>query len=140
MTKEIYIDTNVFISYWDVEYGRNITDYLEYYAGELLQRTLRCEFTILFSESVLNELKRKIEPTRLKALLGPFYDKKKIKYFNLNKEMGLRAKEICKKYGTHYADALHAAAAEYYDAPMITWNLKDFEFLDFLEVRTPKDL
>jgi predicted nucleic acid-binding protein len=140
--KKIYIDSNVFISYWNMEYGRNIHDYLEYFSEQLFERSIKCEFYILISDLVLDELDRFIKPPRTSALslLKPFEELDKLKILQKSDGAWTRAKEICKTYGTHLADALHAAFAEEERATLVTWNVKDFIDIEFIEVRTPQDL
>ncbi|MBD3304093.1 hypothetical protein GF343_03035 [Candidatus Woesearchaeota archaeon] len=65
MTKLIYVDTNIYIDYFD---GR--TDYLRppgEFAYQLLKRTFNCEFRIIVSSLVVDEIEYNLI---LKSLLN----------------------------------------------------------------------
>ena len=138
--EKLYVDTNVFISYWDAEYGRKISDAFECYAGDLFERALSCEFQICVSERVVYELEKKMGKARVGRLIEPFKQKGKWSLLETNSNIWSRARKVNEEYGIHFADAFHTAVAEFFNVPLVTWNLKDFEKVSTLDLRTPKDL
>jgi len=140
--QKIYVDTNVFISYWDSEYGRKVTDAFECFSEQLFNRAIDCEFHIYISDKTFQKLRGAFGMPSQKArfLLSGFTKVNKMTFLESSEEIWDRANEINKNYKTHRADALHAAFAEKEDAILVTWNIKDFEGMNFLEIRTPKEL
>ncbi len=141
--QKIYVDTNVFISYWDKEYGRNIGDFLEYFSEEILKRVVKCEFYLIISDFVIEEL-LSITSLNKKEILkqfNPYFSLKKIKISKINKKDWEKADKLAKKYKIWKGDALHAIKAKQENAIVITWDIKHFSKLeDYVLVRSPKEL
>ncbi len=137
------MDTNVFISYLDEEYGRKITDFLEYYSGEVFKRTLSCEFSIIISDLTIEEMLRKgkVSEGRLKTILKNYQTINKLEILYPDAKDYEQALYLGKERGIHHADALHAVLSKKAGATLITWNLKDFNPVkDWIEVKSPKEL
>lgn len=141
--KKVYVDSNVFISFWDKEYGRNITDFLEYYSEEVLNRVIGCEFFIVISDWTVKELMAREQVSReeLMSALSPYQLIQKLEIVTPDSNDFEEAKRIKKQTGIHYPDSMHAALAKKAGAIIVTWNTKDFNLVkDIIEVRTPKEL
>jgi len=98
----IYLDTNVYLDYL---LENNDIRPLDEYARLILNRSLSCEFTILVSDLVLAEMKKKDIDT--KALLQPLRLQQKIIHREVEKQDVARAKSI----SIHYPDNIHLALA-----------------------------
>jgi predicted nucleic acid-binding protein len=57
---------------------------------------------------------------------------------NMNEEIAINSSELLKKYvlshKLHFADAMIASTALYYQLPLFTLNKKDFRFIDNIEL------
>lgn len=132
---KIYFDTNIYIDYLE-----NRTDGLRplgSFAFELFRRSIECEFDIIVSDFVINELERYIDEKRINEVMDSI--KKANKLVKICK-----SKEDVKKAGlsSNKPDALHAllakkAGAEY----IITRNIKDFlEFSHLVKPVLPENI
>jgi len=135
MTKLIYIDTNVYIDYF---HGRsNGLRPLGDFAFEIIRRTLKCEFEIIISSWVIEELEKHSDEKRIGELQNTLAKKDKVTNITYNSEDKIKAKAY-----KNWTDALHAiialkAGAEY----LVTRNTKDFhDFSDKIEVIHPESL
>jgi len=139
--KKIYVDSNVFISYWDREYGRNISDFLEYYSAEVFRRTISCEFKLVISELTLREIRRilRLDEETLYASLNEYRELGKLEILKISKYTWAKAEEIAKRGESHVTDIAHALVAKEADALLVTWNLRDFKRLG-IAVTSPKYL
>lgn len=140
---KIYVDTNVFISYWFSDFGK-IEDFQEYYAENLINKTIKCQFTIVIYGLTLSEMSSvsKLDEREIKnSWLKPLINCKKIEIIEANNKDILIAKKLVKdKRIKHIADAVHAALALKYNLPIITWNIKDFKKMKNMCIKTPKEL
>jgi predicted nucleic acid-binding protein len=127
MTK-LYIDTNVYLDYL---LGRK--DRLRpigEFAFELLRRTVKCEFEILISELVIEELENNVGEEQISQLLN--FIKKKIVVLDITKEDVLQSRQLSR---TDPEDALHYLIAKKGGAEFIvTRNIQHFDFPDLQAV------
>lgn len=139
MTK-IYVDTNVYLDYFEgrTDYMRPLGDF----AYEVFQRTLSCEFTIVFSSLILDELEHNIKSERIADLLLELEDKNKIIKIVPKREEREIARKIVKERNTPFNDTLHALLAKNSGSDyFITRNIKDFlELQDFVKILLPEHL
>jgi predicted nucleic acid-binding protein len=140
---KIYVDTNVFLSYWFSDFGK-LDDFQEYRTKELIKRTIDCEFIFVISDLTLEEMStvsnlgiKEIE----KSWLKPLKDAGKLQTVIIDSKDMARAKELIKtKQVGHKKDAIHAAIVENNGLTLVTWNIKDFIGLPTVKVLTPKEL
>jgi predicted nucleic acid-binding protein len=140
---KIYVDSNLFISYWDREYGRNIENFLEYVSGEILNRTVSCEFSIIISDLTVKEIKRRMvfSDEELNSSLRIYKDMNKLTVIEGTEAMWSQAKKISNERGVHMSDAMHTVFAKEAGAVLVTWNVKDFvNVKDLITVRHPREL
>lgn len=127
--ERLYIDTNVYISHLDNEFG-GITRNLGLYSGQLFRRVLSCEFSIIASNLVIRELSRVLkDDASTLDFFTRFRKAGKLEWVFETDNMHRRAKMLSKKHYTHKADLMHAVLAEEANATLVTWNIKDFEGL-----------
>ncbi|MBW2972837.1 PIN domain-containing protein [Candidatus Woesearchaeota archaeon] len=133
MPRLIYIDTNVYLDYL---LGRNdrlrpIGDF----AFELIRRAVKCEFEILISELVIDELENNASEEQISQLLN-FIKKKTVK-LGITEEDILKSRQISR---TDSEDALHYLLAKKGGAEfLVTRNIKHFDFPD-LQTVFPENL
>ncbi len=138
MSLPIYIDTNVYIDHF-----MNRSDYLlplGEFAFQLLKRALDCEFDIIMSSLVLEELFYNSYGERINALIAEFESKGKIIHVDASEEDRRTAREICKERRTDVNDTVHAVIARRVNAAyLVTRNLRDFEeLIDLIPIRLPE--
>lgn len=136
----IYIDTNVYLDYFE---GR--TDKfrpLGEFAYQIFQRTLSCEFRIIISTTLVKELENNIQKQRIYEFLGELEEKDKIVNGVIMKEDKERAQGIVRERKTPFNDTLHVVIANRMKADyFITRNVKDFiELQDFVKILLPEHL
>ena len=139
------MDTNVFISFWDNEYGRNITDFLEYYSKNALDRVLSCKFHLIISDLTIKELSEAIRPKKSReeilTYFEPYEKLDKIRILVPDTTDWEEARRLRNTTGLHLKDALHTVLAKKTKSTLVTWNLKDFQKAGKeVEVRSPKNL
>lgn len=121
----IYLDTNIYMDYFD---GR--TDLLRplgEFAYQVLKRTISCEFKIIISGLVLEELFYNTYEENIKKILPDFAKNNKIVEIEASPEDIARARHIVKERKTNFNDTLHAVLAKKANADfLVTRNLKDF--------------
>ena len=136
----IYLDTNIYLAYLE-----NRTDNLRplgEFALRLIQRTLGCEFKIIISGLVVNEVERHVNVERLKEVIRSLKETEKLIRVGITSEDEIRAKELTKTRDTHFDDALHAVLAQRAKAKfLITRNINDFADLqDLVDIRLPESI
>lgn len=129
----IYIDTNVYLDYMG-----NREDNLKplgEFAFQLIQRALKCEFEILLSDLVLEELNRHASKKEIERMLCPLLKKNKIQQVVSTKEDSEEAKEECIRCpDIHFSDSLHYAIALRCCAEAIITNDKHFYSIESPEL------
>ena len=142
MSRLIYVDTNVFVSYLRGEYGNVLTINQEYEGKKLFDRAVACEFTLYISYLVIEEFERitKLSSASIASFFERFRHKNKLAVLEPDDSISKRATEFCRKYRTPFADAIHAAYAEKADAILVTWNMKDFENIAEITALRPNEL
>lgn len=135
----IYLDTNIYIDHF-----RGRVDKLRplgEFAFQILRRALECEFTIIFSSLVFDELLYNTYEKEIKELVKSLNDKNKIIIVAVSEEDRKRARSISKERKTSFNDTVHAVVAQRAKASVIvTRNLRDFEELqDIIKVSLPEE-
>ena len=138
--RTIYIDTNIYIDYFD---GRSDgIRPLGEFAYNLLRRTFECEFVIIISGVILKELEYNTYEEKGRKLIKDLKEKNKIIEIKPDiKDVNL-ARNISKQRKTHYNDTLHAVIANRMKVEyLVTRNIKHFsELLDLVDVCYPESL
>ena len=134
----------MFISLWDNEYGRNIENFLSYFSEQLFLRTVNCEFSLVISDFIITEIKRKMELSEeeMQQRLSKYKHLGKLEIYTLTSEDWNEAHELMRTVKTHLTDAIQLIAARKSKAELlVTWNLKDFDSAEnIITVISPKYL
>lgn len=140
MSQLIYLDTNIYIDYLD---GRvdNLRPLGEF-AFQLLKRTFECEFSIVISSLILEELSNKGCDESLKAIINDLRNKNKLIWIEGDFLDFHKAKQISRERNTPNNDTIHMILAKKAGADyLITRNMKDFEKLqDIVNLAYPENL
>lgn len=140
MSKLIYIDTNVYLDYFkERSYGlRPASEF----AFILIQRAISCEFRIVISTKLMEELDKRIPQENTNGLFDQLRGLNKILDIKTNLEIKRLASELSKSGKIHYADALHYAFAFYAKADAIITNDLAFRNLSSnqLEILLPEEI
>ena len=135
--KTIYIDTNIYLDYllgrknqFDKPLGPD--------ALTLFHRAIGCEFKIIVSSKILEELYGNCSIDETRMLFA--FLKKKLQIVKVTKEEVSQAKSMC--VGAPYQDALHAILANKYKAEyLITRNMIHFnQYRSLIEPKYPSDI
>lgn len=133
MSELIYVDTCVWISLFKEE--KDSLRPLSEFSFELFRKALDCEYDILVSNWLLNELEKKGFLTQTNELITQFKLKNKIKTIHFTKEDINKAKK-----NIHWHDRLHEILAKKGNAQyLVTRNLVDFNG-DLLQIKLPENL
>ena len=136
MSERIYLDTNIYMDYCDER--RDSIRPLNEIAFEVLRRTLSCEFEIVISDWVIDEVKKNLENRiTMENLIAELKAKGKLIYV----ESTYGERSNAKKH-VNWQDALHAIIARRSGCKyIVTRNIVDFlEFSDILEPKLPEHL
>lgn len=133
MSQLIYVDTNVYLDYlFNRKDGlRPLGDF----AFELLKKAVQCQYSILLSDVVIDELKNNITKEDIAQLL----DMIKPKLVLIKKEASddINARLVSNQ---NYWDVLHYVLAKRGGAEIIvTRNIRHFPFSDF-QIKFPENL
>jgi len=138
MSVPIYIDTNVYLDHFESRSDRLRP--LGDFATQLLKRVLDCEFDIIVSSLVIDELVCHVSVERVNALLFEFKARGKLIRAQTLGQERQAAREISRTRGTPVSDTLHAIIAQRMNASyLVTRNLKDFgDLRDLVPIRLPE--
>lgn len=130
----VYVDTNIVLdAVLDRESiaGRDLGTP----AMSLFSRAAMCQFDIVVSEWMLQELYRQIEPEPAKALFTTLGENDKIVRQEWNDDDLSAAKAVA----SHWEDALHGILAKKAEADcIVTRNVDDFQLFSGLDVKLPE--
>jgi len=140
MDELIYIDSNVYLDYLENRVDRLRP--LGEFALRLIQRALECEFKIIISSLVIEEVEKHVTRDRVDAITDDLKGVGKLIRIEITLEDEKKAKELIKTKDTHFKDALHAVLAYKTNAKvLVTRNIKDFADLqDLVDVKLPESI
>lgn len=134
----LYIDTNIYLDYFEArnDYMRPLGEF----AFQVFQRTLSCEFTVILSSLVLDELE--FNHANLEDLFEELKEKKKVIFVDYNEEDVRDTKMLLRQRGGSFNDTLHTVIAKRMNAEyLVTRNIKDFTHLqDLVKISFPEFL
>ena len=135
---KIYLDTNIYIDYWDDRKDARLP--LGEFAHTLLKRTLSCEFTIVYSDLVVNELSRHCALTDGEVFQYFFKELEqngKLKFIRgYSREV---AEQLANMHNVPLADAIHILLAKQSNSLLVSRD-KHFLSIETLRVCRPEDL
>ena len=140
MTVLIYLDSNIYIDYLE-----NRSDGLRPlgdFAFNVLKRAFNCEFSIVLSSLVVEELANNNVEKYAQNLIMHLSELNKLVRVESTKEELKLARKICRERATCFNDTLHAIIANRANAEFfVTRNIKDFVKLqDFVKIIVPESL
>ena len=140
MEQLIYIDTNVWIDFW--EDRRDNIRPLGEFAFQLLKKAYECKYRIIVSGLVIDELDLFYSKETIIEIMKNLRASGKYQPLKVLEQDRLQAEETAKEVGTSYNDARHAILANRANADyLVTRNLKDFERLfDLNKTVLPENL
>jgi len=139
----VYVNSNVFISLIQSEFGRNL-EFMDLRSIEFMNTSFDCKYTMVVSDLVIAEF---CQITRLdESDFMALFDKnpKKLEVQRITQKDIDFSKKIVTKFVKGIKDARHAASAIHNHCKFIcTWNVKDFKKLERkydILVRRPEEL
>lgn len=140
MGRLIYLDSNVYLDYF--ENRRDRLRPLGEFAFGLLKRAMNCEFDILVSGHVINEVEARGCLKDFKFLLIDLGSLNKLVRVETTEADKAKARQLESEQKSHFKDALHAVLAEKGGAcVLVTRNVKDFQELsDLVDIALPEAL
>ncbi len=131
----IYIDTNVYMDMFEDRHD-NLRPLGEL-AFQLFERMFNCEFRVIFSTEVMDELRFCGCESQIQELLLQMKSFNKVEFIESNREDKCLASK--NKDTSHFKDRLHYVLAEKAKAELfITRNWKDFMGLGDIPVLLPE--
>ena len=132
--KKIYLDTNIYIDY--LENRKDRLRPLGDFAFNLIKRVIKCEFYIVISDLVIQELERNMNRDKIYELIKTI-NRKLIKIESTEEQ-----RKKARKRKTHFTDALHAIIAMNSEVDyFVTRNIVDFsEFKNELKIIFPESV
>lgn len=140
MGRLIYLDSNIYLDYF--ENRRDILRPLGEFAFRLLKRTMNCEFEILVSSHIIDEVEKQGYLTDLNYLFAELELLNKLYRVQVSQSDCKRVKQLASERQSHTEDILHAVLAEKGGADfLVTRNTKDFQELqDLVDIVLPEAL
>ena len=138
MTKLIYVDTNIYIDFFE-----NRTEGFKPFgelARQLFDRALDCEFKIIVSQVVVEEIKDNGYTDVFNDFLNNLKSRNKILPAVFTNKDRIKANELKDLRKTPYKDTCHVILAQKVNAEcLITRNIKDYENIsDIIFVTLPE--
>lgn len=136
----IYIDTNCYMDYF--ENRRDNLRPLGDFAYNLLRKSIECEYKIIISSLVIDELEANGFGSKILGLIKDLREINKIVYSEECKEDEESARAIRKDRKTPFKDTKHAVISHRCGAKFfVTRNMKDFaELNDLVILKYPENL
>ncbi|MEW6294724.1 MAG: hypothetical protein AB1467_00310 [Candidatus Diapherotrites archaeon] len=121
MAERIYVDTNIYLDYF--EERKNGFRPLSEFAFQVFKRTLECEFEIVISDWVIEEIfRQKFPEIKFDLLVKELLCKRKIIKVRKTEQDLINARKH-----ENFSDALHAIIANKANCKkIVTRNLEDF--------------
>ncbi len=140
MSKLIYLDTNIYLDYFE---GRvdNLRPLGEF-AFQLIKRAVSCEFIIILSPHVMRELENNYDENKINNFFSDLREINKLIEVDINENDKQKARELSINKNIHYSDALHVVLAIKSNAEvLITRNIIHFSGLnDLIKISFPESI
>ena len=137
--KELYLDANIFLNYWFDEFSKTAE---AYYAQQLFNRALGCEFSFVITTLVLDELSSRsgLSVEEINEKWFPMLTRSgKVRIEGISQEVIDGAVRLERTFHIPRKDAIHASFCLMNNLAIIT---RDRHFLSIasLKVLVPEDL
>lgn len=140
MSQLIYLDTNIYLDYFE-----NRNDYLRplgEFAFNLLRKTINCEFDILISSLLNDEIRANGYQKQMQELISVLEVRHKVINVEISVKDKVNAAFLSKQHNKPFSDVLHYFIAKKNNAELfVTRNIKDFPTLDgYPEIVFPENI
>lgn len=136
----IYIDTNCYIDHFEgrVDKLRPLGEF----AYNLIRKSIECEYKIIISNLVIDELEFNGYGDKIQELIRDLKALQKVITIEVTAEDEAKTLKIRKERNTAFNDTKHAVVANRAKAKfLVTRNTKDYEELqDLVELKYPENL
>ena len=137
MSTKIYIASNIWLDFW-LDRTLNLLP-AGYYAKNLLDRVISCEFAIVLSNFIFKELETNIK-IDLNERMGTFKLINKLTITEVTKQLFFDAKKLAKERSIPISDAVRTLMARQERAILVSRDKHFKEVEDLVEVRLPEEL
>ncbi len=136
MSRLIYLDTNIYRDFLEMRTNRKGRP-LDELSGKVFDRAVSCEFNIVISDWVIEQLSHQSMLEKSRVLFSELKERKKFIHVLTDNEDRIAARK-----SGNYDDYLHALLARKGNAEyLITRNIKDFiPFKKLIEPKLPENL
>ena len=137
---DYFIDTCIWRDFYENRYSKSGRP-LGKYATNLFMKILKKDDKILFSESLIWELKKDDNEQEINNMLNLLLINKVLIRIDISKEEHLEAKEISQKRNIPYVDCLNVIQAKNHKAIMISQDIHYIKNLaDIIKTIKPEDI
>lgn len=140
MAELIYIDTNIYLDYWEnrIDKMRPLGEF----AYNVIKRAISCEFIVVISNLLLQELGNHLNQQNINKIFEDLNRFSKLELVAVLEDEIKEARILAQKLDTGKNDAIHALVAKRAGAKyIVTRNLKDFEGMsDLIQPILPENI
>ncbi len=137
--KELYVDANIFLNYWFDEFSKTAE---AYYAQQLFDKALGCEFSFVITTLVLDELSSRsgLSVEEINEKWFPMLIRSgKVRIERISQEVINGAVRLERTFKIPRKDAIHASFCLINNLPIITRD-RHFFSVALLKVFVPENL
>lgn len=141
MVRKLYLDTNVYLDYW-FDRKDNLRPLGEF-AFQVMKRAVSCEFVIVYSIFVVNELCDILGMTKTECYDNIFKelgDKRKLIYITPEKGSKEEAERLMKRFNLSRNDAMHLAIAKDAGTVLVSRDRHHQELKGKYDIHLPEEL
>lgn len=140
MAKTYYLDTCVWRDFFEDRLGRSGKP-LGGYAAQLFLKILKDKDSILFSESLIWELKKRYTLEEIQQIMSLLFHTQVLKRISTTKEEFLEAKNLARNRNLPLIDCLQVIQARNHDAVMVSQDKHIIECLkDIVKTIRPEQI
>ncbi|MBN1376960.1 PIN domain-containing protein [Candidatus Woesearchaeota archaeon] len=140
MVKKYLIDTCVWRDFYENRFSKNKKP-LGKYATKLFTKIINNNSQILFSKSLILELKNDYDEKEINDMLNLLFFNKILKKIEITKEEYSEAKRLVKERNIPFIDCLNAVQARNHKAIMVTQDKHFFQKLnDIVKAKRPQEI
>ena len=119
MTKKYLIDTCIWRDFYENRFSKSGKNFSQY-AADLFTKILKNKDQIIFSDSLIVELKKYCEEQEVINMLNLLFINKTLIKINITQEEHLEAKNLSRQRSIPFMDCLNAVQARNHNAILVT--------------------
>ena len=140
MRKKYFLDTCIWRDFYEDRFGQRGRP-LGKYAADLFMKIMKKKDQILFSKSLVMELKIDYGEQEIMDMLNILFMSKILTKVEITKEEYVEAKELSQKRNLPFVDCLNAVQARNHEAVMVSQDKHFLEDLkDIIQAVKPEDI